>query len=363
MATLADKLGRDIRAGRSGGEGEGRLTEQPGSQDAQAAFRYATGVSANRDTALATAGDEQRQDEAGQPAADSAPPVGAEPRADDQPESTDAKPEPAALEAAAPPSHLYYVTRWLQPAGKGASNAQQVEMAGYAKTATSGNPFVVVNEFIAWKLGVVAGLPIPPGALLVNDQGDPAQVTWVSLNYLPEFRLMPDVDPAAVVAAFPELAAGVIAFDYIIANTDRNAGNLALIEGSMLASGGIEQGKRLEIFDHSHALAYKPDANKTLIEHLSSIRDHFVINGNCLLPHVTSAGYLLAWAGRLQERLTDAVIREACWEAPMITGELTNADAQALANLLRHRRDMVAKELHAHAADFKAIPADDWPAA
>jgi len=263
--------------------------------------------------------------------------------------------------ANAPPSHLYYVTKWVGAAGKGASQAQQVEMAGYAKTPTSENPFVVASEFIAWKLGVAAALPVSPGVLLVDDREDPPEVAWASLNYLPMFRLSPDVDPAAVAVAFPEVAAGVAVFDYVIANTDRNTGNLALIDGPVLSASVIVKSKRL--FDHSHALFYLPDKNKAIADHLNTMRDQFIINGDCLLPHVASADYLLAWVGRLQERLTDAVIREACQEAPMITGEVTDADATALAEFLQYRRDMVDRELRAHAADFKAIPAADWPKA
>jgi len=265
-----------------------------------------------------------------------------------------------ALIATAPTSHLYYATKWVGPAGKGASQAQYVELGGYTKTATSGNPFVVVNEFIAWKLGIAAGLPIPPGALLLDDRNDPPEAAWVSLNYLPQARLSPDVDPAAVVAAAPQVAAAVIVFDFIIANTDRNAGNLALVPGPVLTPSGVVTCTRLEVFDHSHAVLYKPDPGKAVIEHLNSIRDEFVINGNCLLPHVSSADYLLAWAGRLQERLTDGVIREACWEAPMITSALTTAEAEALADFLRHRRDVVAEELRAHAAQFGAVLPADW---
>jgi hypothetical protein len=265
---------------------------------------------------------------------------------------------PAVIIAPAP--NVYYVTNWVKPAGRGASQAYCVELGGYAKTATSDNPFVVVNERIASKLGAAAALPIPPGALLLNDQRSPAEVAWFSMSYLRGFGQLPDVNPAEVAAALPELTAGVIAFDYIIANTDRNAGNLALVDGPVPTPTGIETRKRLEVFDHSHAVIYKPDKNVAVVDHLKATQDQWVIGGSCLVPHVTSAGYLLAWAGRLQERLTDAVVREACLEAPMITNAVTGTDAEALAGFLCYRRDAVQRELHGHAADFKAVPTGDW---
>lgn len=167
---------------------------------------------------------------------------------------------------------------------------------------------MVVNEYVAWRLANAVGLPVPPGALLGNhSSGD---VGWVTLSYLPSHRFLPPVDPAPVVAAFPELAAGVVVFDYIIANLDRHAGNLAIVNGPVLAAGGPQPAERLEVFDHSHALVHDGMHNndRSPAGYLNALRDQFVIGGNCLLAHLTSAGDLLAWADRMSRLLTDEVV-------------------------------------------------------
>lgn len=254
------------------------------------------------------------------------------------------------------PSYLYYAKAWGDPVGRGASASRFVEIDGYAKKAAAATPFVVVNEFVASRLGSAAGLPIPPGCLLVGD--GPGEAAWVTLSYLPERRFLPDADPGEVVAALPEIAAGVVVFDFIIANTDRNASNLALTRGPVLTSDGVQDRQRLEVFDHSHAVLY--GTQSPIAQHLNARKDEFSIGNNCLLVHITSAKDLAAWAERLRRLLADEIIREICAEAVMITGTLTDDDATALGNFLIHRRDSAGNALRAHAAQFRNVPADAW---
>ena len=133
---------------------------------------------------------------------------------------------------------------------------------------------------------------MPPGCLLVSEAG--AEAVWVTLSYLPNRRLLPDVDPGAVVAAMPEVAAGVVAFDFVIANTDRSASNLALVNGPVLTPSGVQSRERLEVFDHSHAVVYT--GQPTVAQYLASKQDEFIIGTHCLIGHLTSADYLLARA-------------------------------------------------------------------
>lgn len=256
------------------------------------------------------------------------------------------------------PSYLYFARLWGDPVGRGASASRYVEIDGYAKSAVAGTPFVVVNEFVASRLGLAGGLPVPPGCLLVGDGA--AEPAWVTLSYLPERRFLPEVDPREVVAAVPELAAGVVVFDFIIANTDRNSGNLALTRGPVLTADGVQDRQRLEVFDHSHAVLY--GVQVPIPQHLNARQDEFAIGNHCLLAHVTSAEYLAAWADRLRRLLSDEIIRELCAEAVMIPGTLTDADATALGNFLIHRRDSAGDALRAHASQFASVPADAWNA-
>jgi hypothetical protein len=274
---------------------------------------------------------------------------------------TDSGPEPRM--AARPPTHLYYAATWGNPVGVGASGTVFTDLSGYAKLPTTQAPFVVVNEFVAWRLASAAGLPVPPGALLGNHPD--GVVGWVTLSYLASHSVPPPVSPESVVKSFPELAAGVVVFDFIIANTDRHAGNLALVTGPVLATGGPKVRERLEVFDHSHAVVNngQHNNNQSPQDYLNALKDQFVIGNNCLLAHLTSAEDLLAWCLRLSRLLTDEVIRETCEEAAMITSGFTPDDASVLSDFLMSRRDTAAGVLRTHAAQFPAVSAADWKAA
>jgi hypothetical protein len=262
-----------------------------------------------------------------------------------------------------PRTHLYYAETWGDPVGAGASNTVFAQLGGYAKVPTAGAPFVVINEFVASRLGAAAGLPVPPGCLIGNHaSGD---VAWVTLSYLPSHRMVPPVDPAVVATGFPALAAGVVVFDFVIGNTDRHNGNLALVSGPVLSSAGPSQQERLEVFDHSHAVVNNGIHNGVVSAsgYLSANKDQFIISGNCLLAHITSLDNLMAWGRRVRSLLPDDVIDEVCAEAAMITGSFTASDAAALGDFLKTRRDTVEDVLRKHAASFPAVPASDWVAA
>jgi hypothetical protein len=245
----------------------------------------------------------------------------------------------------------------------GASGTVFTDLSGYAKLPTTGAPFVVVNEFVAWRLASVVGLPVPPGTLLGNHPS--GAVGWVTLSYLPSHSVMPPVNPANVVAAFPELVAGVVVFDFIIANTDRHSGNLALVTGPVLTATGPQTRERLEVFDHSHAVVNNGIHNNSRSpqNYLHALKDEFVISGNCLLAHITSADDLLVWSHRMSRLLTDEVVREICEEAAMITTDFTSDDASVLSEFLTSRRDTALTVIMAHAAQFPCVPADAWKAA
>jgi len=262
-----------------------------------------------------------------------------------------------------PRTHLYYAETWGNAVGVGASNTVFAQIGGYAKVPTPGAPFVVINEFVASRLGTAVGLPVPPGCLIGNHAG--GDVAWITLSYLPSHRMVPPVDPAVVVKSFPALAAGVVVFDFVIGNTDRHNGNLALVNGPVLTPAGPSQQERLEVFDHSHAVVNNGIHNGVVSPsgYLSANKDQFIIGGNCLLAHIASLDDLMAWGRRVRSRLPDHVIDEVCAEAAMITSSFTASDATALGDFLKVRRDTVEDVLRKHAASFPAVPASDWAAA
>lgn len=279
--------------------------------------------------------------------------------------TTAAAPAPA-MAAERPASHLYYVRVWHGPVGTGVSGTRYVELFGYAKVSEpDDNPYVVVNELVAARIGALIGLPVPPG-MLIPTPAPAIGAGWVTMSFLNAPGALPPVNAGKAVAALPNVAAGVVVFDILIANSDRHGGNLALTAGPVLAAGGPAPGDRLEVFDHSHALVRF--GHPTVADYLSSITDKLVIDGallpesnRCvLLDHVASVQGILAWCQRLRTILSDAAIDEICEEAAMVTPAFTSTDAAALADFLKHRRDTIEDLARAAKDEFKAIPNADW---
>ena len=53
--------------------------------------------------------------------------------------------------------------RWFPDGSRIASAARYCTMTGIAKVAATNQPYVVANELICGRLGLMLGLPIPPG--------------------------------------------------------------------------------------------------------------------------------------------------------------------------------------------------------
>jgi hypothetical protein len=116
-------------------------------------------------------------------------------------------------------------------------------ISGVAKSNSGNAPYAVANEFICGRLGLMIGLPIPPGMVARTDDGN---LAYISLRFGPKGELSPPVIPEHLVEDNPSIAAGINAFDCWIGNEDRHPGNVAYVRG--------QSQRPATVFDHSHAL-------------------------------------------------------------------------------------------------------------
>jgi hypothetical protein len=255
------------------------------------------------------------------------------------------------------PPNIYYAAAWKNPVAQGASDTWYVELRGYAKVTSASVPYCVANEYVCGRIGALLGLPIPPGGV-IQPQTDEQGAAWVTLNFSPKNEPLPPIDPATVVAAVPDLSAGVIVFDLLIANTDRHTGNLALLPSK----------KRLDVFDHSHALmgARQGRVQQRLGELRSATGlsgaavDDIGSNRHCLIDHVTDAPALLGWAEELQSIVSDRFLNRICAEAASLGVGATPEEMMRVEEFLRERRGNAKRLLYEHRDEFTAIPADAW---
>jgi HipA-like protein len=257
----------------------------------------------------------------------------------------------------APRPNIYYAAAWRNPVEQGVSDTWVVDLRGYAKVASGAVPYCVANEYVCGRIGQVLGLALPPGAVIeppVNERG----AAWVTLSFSRKSEALPPVDPAAVVAALAELAAGVVVFDLFIGNTDRHAGNLAFLPSR----------KRLDVFDHSHALM--GTRQRRVQQRLVELRevtalagqpvDDVPSNRHCLLDHVSSARGLLGWAEDLQGLIGDRFLHRVCHEAAALDVGATREEMIHVQEFLSERRERLKRLLYDHRDEFIAIREDDW---
>jgi hypothetical protein len=215
----------------------------------------------------------------------------------------------------------------------------------------------VPNEYVCGRIGQLLGLPVPPGAV-IQPQSEDQGAAWVTLNFAPKNEPLPPVDPATVVAAVPDLAAGVVVFDLFIANTDRHTGNLAFLPSE----------KRLDVFDHSHALmGIKRGRVQQRLGDLRTMTglsgqpvDDVGANRHCLIDHITGAQALLGWAEDLQALVSDRFLERICAEASALKIGASPEDMMRVEEFLRERRESIKHLLLSHREEFTAIPDQDW---
>lgn len=131
---------------------------------------------------------------------------------------------------------------WDRPAGNGITRPVYVHLSAVAKRSTQEDPYVVANEIVAGHLGRFLGLPVPDACIVDDDNG---VSHYASLDFALAGESLPPIIPAKYAQRFPDIAASVLAFDILIANSDRHHHNMAAY---------YDPPQRSMVFDHSHAL-------------------------------------------------------------------------------------------------------------
>ena len=118
----------------------------------------------------------------------------------------------------------------------------------------------------------------------------------VSLNFLLSGHDLPPAPVEELVKSDPFNAVGVILFDAWICNADRHRGNIAFDTST----------KKVNIFDHSHALFRGVDGKKFMEDR----KDRLAIENHCLAPHVTQTQHFQEWSDRINS-VPEYYIRES----------------------------------------------------
>jgi hypothetical protein len=176
---------------------------------------------------------------------------------------------------------------------------------------------------------------------------------FVSFKYGSSGVTPDDVNPAECAKHLPQLAAGIVLFDALIANSDRHTSNLKV--DSPL------QPTEIEVFDHDHALfgAIGGHAQKRM----NDVWDRLGTSGgpetggnvNCLLVELDTCKHFPEWINRIA-MIPEWYIRALCDE--VVGMSVTRDEADLAFMFLRHRRESLASIVNCHRKSFPKIR--DW---
>jgi len=237
-------------------------------------------------------------------------------------------PEQESWSAARTGFGFYEIDAWGEQL-TGACAPQRCTLPGVAKRNSTDAPYAVPNEFICGRLGLLIGLPVPPGTVVTTDDG---KLAYVSLWFGPKGEPSPPLDPRKFVEDNPSTAAGVVAFDCWIGNPDRHQHNLAYVRG--------EPKIPVTVFDHSHALLGIQTG--AAVQRLRETIDEPLISG-ILRQHLTSSEEFEDWANRISA-VSNELIRDICHTVIHPDG-ITTEECTAAAKFLIHRKDRVLEQL------------------
>ncbi|SRR5581483_10838109 len=239
-------------------------------------------------------------------------------------------------------ANLYRIARWSGKTAPGASSAQIGEIGIFAKCNTSGHPYTVANEYICSELARAICLPVPPAGLMTSSD-DEAKIWFANINFNPRSDTTPPIEAQKAALNFASVCCGIIVFDIWVLNDDRKSHNLAY--DLDIAP------KRIDVYDHSHALLGPSPTN--VIAHLSS-HQATLVNNHCLIPAVT-ADHFGEWLDRIAS-VPDFYIREIC--AATIGAGITVDESSLIQNFLIERKTKLKDIIQAHQKSFSGIT--DW---
>ena len=247
---------------------------------------------------------------------------------------------------------VYHVSTWGEAVGRGVTGTRLVHLEGYAKVNSERYPYCVANEYLASRIAVRLGITVPPGTLVQAEK--PGEVSWLTLTFAGGDPL-PPINAKTVASALPRTAAALVVFDTFILNTDRHRGNLAYRPSR----------KRLEVFDHSHAL-FGPKPG-TVDQRLDSARGKMAVTGSvlggnrqCLIDYLGNPADILGCAETLERELHEDFLIEVCREVRETGLGPTKSECDTMANFLLARRAGMKQIFLTEKDEFTAIDPKDW---
>jgi hypothetical protein len=238
-------------------------------------------------------------------------------------------------------------------AGQGVNDSWILTSQSIGKANSDVSPYLIANELICANIATFLRLPVPPFALMRKSRTEKGM--FASLSFGSKDPTPDDAVPSHCIRCLPELCAGVLLFDVLIANPDRGVHNLKVDDPF--------NPKLLHVYDHERALfGWKAGSGKKRLQRLwdklgvlGNSGSGYELNRHCFLDEIKTANHFPQWADRIRQ-IPVWFIKDVCSESVGLG--ITSAYAEVAFDFLRHRAQRIGQLILKNKAEFPLVK--DW---
>lgn len=226
-----------------------------------------------------------------------------------------------------------------------------VKTEAIGKSQWNESPYLLANEWICANIAQFLRLPIPPFVIVRKKSRNTAM--FISYSFDGDSK-PDDVEPQHLYDKFPDACTGIVVFDILVANCDRNRGNIQVDDPRSPQS--------FYLFDHERALfyIYKGEGIKRLRSRIDRLGvtdggdsgDEF----HCLVELIDSAESISKWLARIRS-IPDWFIDEVCEEMWKVS--ITRTECDFVKSFLKKRRDEIGPLIDSNRHRFPQV--SHWP--
>jgi hypothetical protein len=229
----------------------------------------------------------------------------------------------------------------------GVNDGYWLTTESYSKANSDESPYCVANEWICGRIAQYLCLPIAPFAILKPPRQRPY---FASLGMTPNRMAPENGEPAVCMERFPDTCTGVLVFDILIANSDRQYRNVKVDTPG--------DPTWMRILDHERALlGCMPKDGKAL---LGSLWRRLGVSGGAVslgtrhiyLDLVDNSELLFKWVLRVKS-IPEWYIDHAC-EYAESTG-INKSEQKAAARFLKYRKQHIDSLIVEHKDHFTGM--------
>jgi len=237
--------------------------------------------------------------------------------------------------------------------GVNAERSFTVKTEAVGKGQWRESPYLIANEWISANIAQFLRLPIPPFAIVRKK----SRATAMFISYSFDGDTKPDdVQPVPLYSNFKRECAGIVVFDILVANCDRNGGNLKVDKPANPNSFYIIDHERalFHIFDHQgiQRLSKITSEERLGITDSANSADEW----HCLIELIDTAEHLKEWVARV-DSIPDWFIDEICEEMWKVS--INRRECNAVKEFLKQRKRTIGSLIQKHHGRFPLIR--DWP--